>query len=286
MPLFSSLFKKKFPKAPSTVNPLVGAELMPEEGLPEGINEDEAGAIDYGTVKAFNYSGESPNFVFEEGRPISVSNTAYIITPKSNLAQPVAFINIEREMRFEAWNLDDDFKLISPIDINDIHPEQHKWKFSLVKDLHCLPNGILVFTIKHLEPHSKTSLYSYSIKNRIFRLINKNDSHNVETSSYAKKYQISDDSAIILYYSELIRRSAEIYHNYYNYLMLFSPEYPDGMEFLKLGIDNGNIESLKLQNKTLFLETWDTRIRGNAKQQFFSLNLNAIIQDDSTINLI
>ena len=134
MPLFSSLFKKKFPHAPSTVNPLVGAELMPEEGLPEGINEDEANAIDYGTVKAFKHSGESPNFVFKEGRPISVSNTAYIAVPENKSHSPVAFINVDRALAFEIWNLDKDFNLTSSIESNQIHPEQIRWVDSLTED--------------------------------------------------------------------------------------------------------------------------------------------------------
>ena len=279
MSLFSTLFKKKVPKAPSTVNPIVGAELVPIDSLPNLKKLDDT--LNYGTVKTYKYSGKSPNIVFAEGRPVSISNAAYVAIPEDPTVKPVAFINIESQMTFETWELNSDLSLNTLVDTRNIHPNQAKWYQSLARNINYLPGGDrLILTISYSDPIRKTALYTYSTSNKKFHFISNNVRDNIEIDQYYILYPISKDSTIVVYYSGRTRQSAEFYHNYYNHLLLFSPKYPDGLEFLKVGIDDGNIETLLLSDDVLYLETWDIREHGHPKQRFFSIDLNTLLNTD------
>ena len=276
MSLFSTLFKKKVPKAPSTVHPIVGAELVPIDQLPNLKKLDDT--LSYGTVKTYKYSGESPNIVLAEGRPVSISNAAYVAMPEDPKAKPVAFINIEPQMTFETWELNNGLSLNTLVDTSNIHPDQAKWYHRMARNINLLPGGDrLLFIISYSDPIRKTALYTYSTSNNKFHFINNNVRDNIQIDQYYKLYPISKDSIIAVYYSGRTRQAAEFYHNYYNHLLLFSPDYPDGLEFLKLGIDDGNVETLLLKDDVLYLETWDIREHGHPKQRFFSINLRTLL---------
>ena len=278
MSLFSTLFKKKVPKAPSTVNPIVGAELVPIDSLPNLKKLDDT--LNYGTVKTYKYSGKSPNIVFAEGRPVSISNAAYVAIPEDPTVKPVAFINKSPELVFETWELNSDLSLNTLVDTSNMHPNQAKWYHCMAEDIHCLPNERIIFNLFYSDPIHKTALYTYSTSSKKFHFINNNVCDNIEINQYCKPFPISKDSTIVVYYSVRTRQSAEFYHNYYNHLLLFSPKFPDGLEFLKLGIDDGNVETLSLKDGVLYLETWDIREHGHPKQRFFSIDLNTLLNTD------
>ena len=78
----------------------------------------------------------------------------------------------------------------------------------------------------------------------------------------------------MLYYSDTKRKSAEIYHNYFNHIVLFNANYPNGLEVLKLGIDDGNVMAWHVSGKTLYLATKDNRDPKHPKLKNWSLDIS------------
>lgn len=68
--------------------------------------------------------------------------------------------------------------------------------------------------------------------------------------------------------------SADVYHNYYNHILLFSPDHPKGRELLKLGIDVGNVDDWSIQGNTLFLRTIDSRDPAQPRMSAWSLDIS------------
>ncbi len=64
------------------------------------------------------------------------------------------------------------------------------------------------------------------------------------------------------------REKAEFYHNYYQHIMLFNKTYPQGIEIVKLGINDGILLEWAVKKHVLYMNTYDNRKIKNPEKEF------------------
>lgn len=85
------------------------------------------------------------------------------------------------------------------------------------------------------------------------------------------------DRALLLYHTGELRLRAEVYVREYDHILVFSPPHPQGLEVLKLGLDDGNVVDWLVAGKTLWLHTQDRRNEKQPGNFFWSLDLSAVL---------
>ena len=85
---------------------------------------------------------------------------------------------------------------------------------------------------------------------------------------------VATNAALVLFHTEELRLKAEVYVRKYDHLMLFSDRFPQGLEVLKLGLDDGNVRRWAMNGPTLWLDTVDLRTN---KTFVWTLDLSQLI---------
>lgn len=126
----------------------------------------------------------------------------------------------------------------------------------------CLPGQLVALSVGHGVPSVET-LFVYNPANNQFRRIEQLEPE-MSTPPPFKSFETliaSPQAKLLLYHTGVIRLGAENYVYEYDHVLLFSPKYPQGLEILKLGIDDGNIRAWSMQGQKLWLQTEDRRKR-------------------------
>lgn len=267
-------FFSKSNKAPTSISPLVGAELMQETQFPQ-IPPD---ITIRSHCRKMRYEGKASATRFIATDRVETPELAFVVDGLAG-KNPLALINNPEEGRFDIWSLDaSTLKPTLPIDIPSFHPRQNKWSSFFILDVACLPNNQALIAVGYDDPTAKYALFIFDInKTSIFHIADIN-SNARNHEKYMEYKALNADSVLVLYYSDTKRESAEIYHNYYNHLLLFNSEHPRGLEILKLGIDIGNIEQWTVIGNKIFLETMDSRGHQEPKRSYLSLDLSKLIK--------
>jgi hypothetical protein len=134
----------------------------------------------------------------------------------------------------------------------------------------------VLLSINYYVPRRRDGLFLYDIAQQRFSRL-------AEVSSYRNQFfesqRLSPQAAMVLYFTDEKRKSAEIYHNYYNHFHLFTSAHPDGVEVLKLGIDTGNATQWAVSEKKLYLHTRDPRTPEQPREADWSLDLSKLLAD-------
>lgn len=269
-----SLFGKKKKPASTTIHPSVGSALQPIDEYPADL--DAPRAVTGATCSKVRVDGAPPSATFTAGGAVEASHTGYIVRGLANRA-PFLIVNNSTESRFELWNLDAG----SPPRILDLQPlpalqaDQAEWLQYFVFDAACLTSSQLLLAVGYFDPRRKNALYLLHGESGGFQLISEVDSDTRDLGKFFEIRPVSPDTALALYYTRRTRQSAEIYHNYFNHLMLFSPAHPQGMEIATIGIDVGNVRRWDVADGTLYLHTVDARNK-RPKERNFSLDLSPL----------
>jgi hypothetical protein len=254
----------------TVVDPSVGAELKPATELPP---EGTLPAEERASCMKMRYSGNYPNFTFEPDDRAEGSEKAFVVRGYGDGA--LAFIN-SPDGRFNIWTLNpDNLEAGQEISVGRFHPQQDAWTRYYIADIACLPNNRLLIAVGYRDPRPKAVLLLYDITASSLKLI-----ADAEPDTQGRQYYdyapLSGNAAIAIYYTGMRRQAAEIYFNDYNHMLLFTPAHPDGLEILKMGIDDGNIRAWSVVDRVLYLKTVDERNQ-QRKEGYWSLDLSRVL---------
>jgi len=265
------LFKSKGAgQFPSTVAPEVHGTLRPETSLPR-VAEPRPDA----RCQALRLDGTPPKARWVDetfhGEPLVAFKVA-----AQGAQPPLAVVNVaEPRARVEIWEIDGDggFRQKRALKID---PAQEGWIISSAFEVGCLPRGQLAISLIHYQPRPVPTLYTYDIGANTFRKVSDlvYDSSSGAPDSLFNLLPAGSDAAVLLFHTGEIRLKAERYVREYDHVMLFSPRHPQGLEVLKLGLDDGNVASWFVTAKTLWLETEDRR-DPKLPRRFWSLDLSS-----------
>jgi len=271
-----SFFNKKDSAVPTTVNASLAAELTKLSHYPassgQTLSRDTENCI---KVKV---QGSPLTMLSKEQSYIETSQAAYVWASNDN---SIALINNPEEGRFDVWALESvkSLKPVNKIQTNDLSEQASKWINYNVVDVLCLPNQTLLVAVNYHDPRPKVALYLYDTSKQSFSLFSEVDANAHDLDNYFDHKRLSDKESIVIYYTDTQRKSAEIYHNYYNNIVLFSERYPQGQEILKLGIDDGNVVDWQVLDKKLLLKTRDNRDHKDPKTFDWSIDLSTLLAD-------
>jgi hypothetical protein len=270
--MFSFFTKDKV--APTVVHASLDAKLTKLSSYPENLNLPEP--QNQNCLKA-KLQGAAPLALTIEEGYIEPSQSAFVW----NSVSPIALINNQANARFDVWELEsiDSLKPVKKVPTNELSSRSKNWIHYSVVDVACLPEQQLLVAVNYYDPRSKIALYLYDIANQSFSIYSEADTNAQNLDKYFEQKNLNSGESVIVYYSETKRKSAEIYHNYYNNIVLFSDKYPQGIEILKLGIDDGNVEKWQVTDKKLLLHTIDNRDHKDPKSYFWSLDLSKVLSN-------
>ena len=279
--MFSSLFGKN--KAPTTINPLLGAELVKLDRFPSMQPDSTLPDLPM-RCRRVTMQGTWPDVEFKDRNPQDFASTAFIVDG-SSAGAPLAIVNrvsatLEQPDKVEIWELDAGerkFLKQRPIGMDEQDP---RWLDFVVADLACLPGDRLAVLFSYRQFAAAKKLFLYDVGNGRFSFITRPTliPKNLAWGAYMEVRPVDAKSAILFFATDRRRKAAEVYHNYYNHFWLFGPRYPDGIELLKLGIDVGNATEWQVRDQTLYLHTMDTRDLKNTRESAWSLSLNKAFQ--------
>ncbi len=251
-----SLFKKKKPAPPTVIAPAVSADLKKEDAFPT-VDKSLPAKI---RCEKMRVEGKPPNVRFYADEISGSSYKAFVVRGLPD-GHTIGLINDTDKFRFDFWQLDPES--LAPVQIiktGALDPRKDEWTgFCLIKAA-SLRNGQLLIAVKYWSPSPRAAIYLFDTAGMYLKW-----SAQVENRTYGDlihyfEYNIlPDDTALVMYYTDQHRTAAEFYHNYLNHIMLFSPDYPNGLEVLRLSIDVGNIHEWGMVGKTMYLHTIDTR---------------------------
>lgn len=268
--MFSFFSKNK--ATASIVHPAVEAKLTELSNFPAESNQSQSQNVK--ATKAKVQGDAFISLVKSEGY-IEISEAAFICES----ASPLAMVNNQKSARFDVWELDsiNSLKPLRKVSTNELNTASKNWIHYSVVGLACLPAQQLLVAVNYYDPRSKIALYLYDVANKQFSLFSEAESNAQNLDKYFEKKDVKANQSILLYYSETKRKSAEIYHNYFNNIVLFSDHYPRGIEVLKLSIDDGNVEQWQIVDKKLLLHTVDNRNNKDPKTYYWSLDLSKVL---------
>lgn len=211
-----------------------------------------------------------------ENSYIETSQSAFVV---NSVSPPIALINNQENARFDVWEIESKNSLrpVKKVPTNDLSAQSKNWIHYSVVDVACLPEEGLLVAVNYYDPRSKIALYLYDTAKQSFNIFSDAQANAQDLGKYFEQKDLNSDETLILYYSETRRKSAEIYHNYFNNIVLFSDKYPLGIEILKLGIDDGNVKDWQVMDKKLFLHSVDNRDHKDPKSYFWSLDLSKVL---------
>ena len=266
-----SFFTKNKAEA-SLVHASLGAKLTKLASYPSSSFQPEHHNQNCFKAKT---QGQAPMALTREDAYIETSQSAFVY----NSASPIAFINDQENARFDVWALEsmNSLKPLKKVATNVLSAQSKNWINYSVVDVACLPQQQLLVTVNYYDPRSKIALYLYDTSNQTFGIFSEADTNAQDLGKYFEQKDLENGETIIIYYSDTKRKSAEIYHNYYNNIVLFSDKHPQGIEILKLSIADGNVEDWQVINKKLLLHTVDNRDHKDPKTYFWSLDLSKLL---------
>ncbi len=178
--------------------------------------------------------------------------------------------------RIELWELGEGnrFAVQRPLMLEAAQPN---WVGFLLQDVACLPQQRLLIAVHYSDPLPRDALYVYDFVGKTFAKLGRVDPDPRQFDGFFEVRAITDDSAIVLYFSDVRRLGPERYLNQYNHLRLYSPRFPQGLALMKLGLDDGNIERWAIVDKTLLMDTVDARDARQPKRYKWSLDLTKVL---------
>lgn len=271
------LFKNKAnAKVASVVAPEVGHPLKRETAFPTTI--PPLPHADYNHCTPVAVVGRPPAVTFaKEGEDDGQTTTGFLVAGGAG-SPPLAVVNtLTDNPKFEIWELESDqHPVLVKKRALEIDPEQGSWVQAGVADGACLPGRQMMMAVTYAAPMAREALYVYDIGSNRFRKIGRiaPDSSSGLPFRYFETWPAAPDAAMVLYHTDELRLKAEVYVRRYDHLVIYSPRYLQGLEVLKLSLDDGNVRRWAMVGKTLWLDTFDRR---NNASFIWSLDLSNVL---------
>ncbi|CAM0999139.1 Phytase-like domain-containing protein [Rhodanobacter sp. Root179] len=273
------LFKKKAEALPSTVAPELHAQLKRETSFPQ-----QTAAADQGCTEA-RVDGTPPDARFVSPDFTGPVHDAFRVTSRPGLPA-LAIVNGAGEVRLpQFWELASDatptFVRNIPVQLD---PAQGSWITASARDVGCLPGPWLVLGLGYStsRPSEYVALYNREthqvrkIADAVSAGYSVYDGPSGHADSLLETRSAGPGRALLLYHTDQLRLRAEVYVRKYDHIMLFSPQHPQGLEVIKLGLDDGNVIDWTVIDKTLWLRTRDRRNDKQPDGMVWSLDLSSV----------
>jgi hypothetical protein len=160
----------------------------------------------------------------------------------------------------------------------DIKGKDDSWMLTSPLDVSCLPANRVLVGISYHNPIARFALYVYDVTKNSFSDIGMVRPELRPPTPGLFPFEtlaIAPDTVLARYHTDEIRLGADDYVYAYDHIRLFSSKYPDGLEILKLSINDGNIQTWGMKDGVLWLQTKDRRKGG--KEIVWSLDLTKIL---------
>jgi hypothetical protein len=269
-----SFFTKKDITTPTTIHSAIGHQLVELSSYSKADTAN--GDSNTSSCQKVKVQGQPPRTLSPADNSTETYEAGFIV--ESELGD-IALINNPDEFRFDLWSLasDDKLALDQKILTKPLSPEADNWVNYSVANVACLPNNKLLLAVNYYDPRPKIALYLYDLSDKTFTFFAHAEANAQDLYKYFEQKSLSNTESMIVYYSDTKRKSAEIYHNYYNHIVLFNDQFPEGIELVKLGIDNGNIIDWQLNHNKLQLHTRDNREHKSPHIRYLSLDISKML---------
>lgn len=269
------LFKRKVESLPSTVSPELHAVLKRETTFPHSpTSRGSSECIDA------RVDGEPPAATFVSPDFTGPTHSAFRIASRPGLA-PLGIVNIGGDVRRpQFWELasDTDPSFVRQIPLQ-LDPAEKGWITATSVDVGCLPGPLVALGLAYSTGRPFQSVVVYNRQTRETRKISDAvyDGLSGSPENLLATLEAGPDQALLLYCTDELRLRAEVYVRKYDHILVFSPQHPQGIEVLKLGLDDGNVIDWAVVGKTLWLHTYDRRNDKQPDGLFWSLDLSAVL---------
>jgi hypothetical protein len=255
------LFKSK-PAAglTSTVAPELGTALKREAAFTATPTALPPAA--YNHCKPVGVAGRPPNATFQATAVDGESSTGFVVAA-SGKQPPLALVNImTSKPAFELWQLQpgSTASFVKQLPFT-LAPEQAAWNAYLLADAACLPGGQMMLGVTYRDPAPREALFLFDLATQHSRSLGliEPDGTKGPPFRFFETWPVAPHAALVLFHTDPIRLKAEVYVKKFAHLVLFSDRHPQGLEVLKLGLDDGNVQRWAMNGRTLWLATLDAR---------------------------
>ena len=224
--------------------------------------------------------GATPNITWEK-EPISGETQRVFLAPAHGPQPALALLGerVDEHLRLQVWELSDapSPRLAEQRPVT-LEAARTSWLHDYPEAVACLPGGQILLSIGYQDPLSNDALYLYAPSSNQFRRIAKIE-QDMSTPPPFLTFEtrvITPDTLLVVYHTDHIRLGPDNYAYKYDHILLFSPQHPDGLEILTLGIDDGNVRGWGMKGQTLWLKTLDKRKQ--PKEMIWSLDLGKVIE--------
>lgn len=262
----------KSAEAASVIAAELGAQLQKQTKMPQGSASASQGSdFECRIVQLRGHApaGEwVPEVIPEETQPV------YVVP--ATAGQPALAILSDSDFHLQVWELSSDkrsrFIKRRPVLLDTA---QEGWGMYFPIQVACLPGRQVAVAVGYTAPMIKRALYLYATASNQFRRIDSIESDMWGSPGSFETLAVSASAKLVNYRTGAIRLGAENYVYRYDHILLFSATHPQGLEVIKLGLDDGNLLEWAMQGKTLWLRTHDKR---KQPQQFvWSLDLQRVL---------
>ena len=270
------LFGKKAVKPATTVAAQVGAELQRQNAIPAHLPPAVLPA--FSGCQLAHIRGDPPEAQWVPQEVLGETRRVFRIPAGAGKPALAVLASADEKKHVQVWELSNDkpARFVKQRQIT-LDPEQASWTLAYPVAVSCLPSQQAAVAVGYHDPRKRDALFIYNTASNQFRrmdLIEPERSNGPPFASF-ETLAATPEAMLVLYHTDAIRLGADNFAYQFDHVLLFSPRHPQGLEIIKLGVDDGNVRAWAMQGKTLWLQTSDKR----KKQQEFiwSLDLEKIL---------
>lgn len=273
--MFSFLFGKK--PAPSMVAPEVGATLQRQSSLPKQLSSPAIPS--FPKCQSGYIRGNPPDakWVTDE----VPGETRHVFRIPANGATPSLAVlshrNALKKKEVQVWELSAEKparfvrqrQIVLPVELSAS-------TYTFPEAVVCLPGQHAAMSVGFQTPTPRDALLIYDTANNRFKHVNRIEP---EYSSLPLKFLESmsptSNTLLLLYHTKAVRIGADNYAYENDHILLFSSHFPQGLEIVRLALEDGNVRAWGMLGKTLWLQTVNKRKKS---QEFvWSLDLSKVL---------
>ncbi len=267
-----SLFKKKA-GTETTVHPAVNAALQPLDAWPDPVSD-----TDTNPCRKVRVDGDLPDAQLVDDPDRVVMDGLGFVVDGGTPGAPFLIANRRGAPGMDRWPLDGSGRVSGAAGaLPAFDPAQDQWVNYSAFDMACLPGGRLLIALVYVDQGPEAALYLYDPAADTIDRLGPAEARAHGDRAYFETRQAGPSAMLVLTYADTRREAAEIYHNHYNHLTLYSPAHPGGQPILKLGIDSGNVADWFVRDGVAYLTTIDRRKNSDRQPRYWSLDLAALL---------
>ena len=262
------------------IHPAVGAQLVAGDVFPEPAGDITLRGL---TCTRVQIDGTPPDaMVLPADAPAEQTRPpGWIIAGNANVA-PRLLLNVYESdavfrFRAEAWDLDAGMRKLTHQRALGFENGQAGWDSFALLRVESLPAGKLLVGVRYTARRLNTSRFLYDLATDSLRELGPTEYVYPDASFVFSVLPLNEDTAVAVHFSDLRQIDETRAVNSYNHLTLFSPLHPQGIEIVKLGVDQGNVTRAALIGQTLWIEAFDSRAADEPIPFVWTLDLSRLL---------